>query len=154
MSDPKYYVYGNGGNQAPMKVRYKDDPLPEDLNVEAEEIAGKFGYAKLVEIVKNAKKMKRYGSAHFYLNGIEVAKFDFWFGICMRVIFAQGDIGDSYQDVKDKLSGIHGKLIPVALFMRSLVPESISTKRPFEASAKRIDKRSEGYKQKYLNGEV
>ncbi len=143
-----YHVYGTQ-TEAPMKTRYAVDPLPEDLNREAEEIAGKFGYPKLVEIVKAAKKMKRYGSAHFYLNGIEVAKFDFWFGICMRVIFAQGDIGDDYQGVKDKLHSVHGKLIPVALFMRSLVPESISTVRPHERG---INRRSADYKQDWLQG--
>jgi hypothetical protein len=70
----------------------------------------------------------------------------------MRVVFAQGDIGDKYADIQTKLRDAHGKLVPIALFMRSLVPESISTRRPYENE--RVDKRSPDYKQKYLNGEV
>src|SRR3990167_3544856 len=111
--EPKYFIYGTM-TELPMKVLYRDKPLPEDLNKEAEEVAVKFGYQKLVDIVKSAKKLKRYGSAIYLLNGIEVAKFDFWFGICMRVVFAQGDIGDSYQEVKDKMRALHGQLSPVA----------------------------------------
>ena len=146
----KFLVYGDGFSRLPMKQEYKDSPLPEDLNKEIEEIAEKFNYPKLLEIVKTAKKLKRFGAAHFFLNGIEVAKFDFWFGICMRVVYALGDIGDNYKEVQDKLKQAHGSLIPIAIFKKSYVPESISTHRPHERG---VDKRSAEYKDKWLKGE-
>jgi hypothetical protein len=151
---PKYHVYGSKPGDPPMKVKYRDIPLPEDLNQEAEEKAEKFGYPPLLEIVKEAKRRKWYGIGQFYLNGIEIANFHFWFGICMRVEFAQGDIGDKYADIKAKLTKAHGQLIPIAMFMRSLVPEAISTIRPHEDRYARPDRKSEDFKKAYLNGEV
>jgi hypothetical protein len=148
MNPPKYHVYGTK-TEPPMKVKYRVDPLPDDLNREALEIADKFGYPNLVEIVKAAKRLKRYGTAHFMLNGIEVAKFDFWFGICMRVVFVQGDIGDDYASIQKKLKQVAaGKLVPFAYFMRSRVPESISTRRPHD----RMDKRSPDFKKSWIEG--
>jgi hypothetical protein len=148
--EQKFHVYGTK-NEPPMKEKFRDAPLPEALNREAEDIARKFNYPALLEIVKAAKALKRYGTAHFYLNGIEVAKFEFWFGICMRIIFAQGDIGDKYQEIVEKLTKAHGKIVPIALFMRSLVPDSISTLRPMREGY--VDRKSPEFKEKYLKGE-
>jgi hypothetical protein len=69
----------------------------------------------------------------------------------MRVEFAQGDIGDKYANIKVKLTKAHGQLIPIAMFMRSLVPEAISTIRPHEDRYNRTDRKSEEYKKEWLN---
>lgn len=145
----RYNVYGTS-TEAPMKVRFKDAPLPEDVNREAEEKAGKLGYPKLVEVLLDARKHKRYGAAQFYLNGIEIAKFDYYFGMCTRFVIVTGDVGDSYGEITKKLKDAHGKLIPIALFMRSVVPDTISMHRPHE----RVDRRSADFKRDWINGKV
>ena len=147
----KFLVYGNGQDVLQAKVLYRDKPLPEELNIETIKIAEQFEYPKLVEMIQAAKKYKRFGSAHYYLNGIEIAKFDFWFGICMRVVYALGDIGDSYKEIYDKLKASHGQVIQFAMFKKSYVPESICTKRPHD---NRVNAKSPDYKKAYLEGKV
>jgi len=148
----KFLVYGNGQDIQQAKVLYKDKPLPEDLNSEALAIAEKFEYPKLAEMINEAKRLKRYGSAHYLLNGIEIARFDFWFGICMRVVYALGDIGDSYGEVRNKLKESHNNIIPFAIFKKSYVPESICTKRPYDRN--KINPKSADFKSAWVKGEV
>jgi len=146
----KFYLHGDGRNIPPIKILYRDDPLPVAMNIEVLDIAKKFGYQKLVDVVENAKARKRFGAAEYFINGMRLAKFDFVFGVCTRVVYSFEEVGDTYKEIKEKLSQIHGRLIPIAKFEESYVPPSLVTKRPFEV--KNGDKRNPSYKKAYLTG--
>jgi len=144
----RFYLHGDGRNIPPIKTQYRNEPLPALLNAEVIEIAKKFGYQKLLEVVENAKAKKRFGAAEFSFNGMRLAKFDFVFGVCTRVVYCFEEVGDTYAEIKEKLKKIYGQLIPIAKFEESYVPPSLVTKRPHEIR----DKKSASYKDKYLKG--
>lgn len=99
----------------------RDKPLPDDVNKLVEERSLKvFGDVALVEMLKQIRIKKNFGTAFYLINGFPVAEYEFQFGICPRFELI-GEIGVSFKEF------IGGMPNPVRslVFKRSVHNEAI-----------------------------
>ena len=129
------YCYYGDSTTPPIPQRYRNEPLPADMNADPAIMAmkeslknephGKEFIAMLAQFEKN----KWYGYVVYELNGRKVAKFHYMSGVIIRKDLFLWPDGWGYQNLKKMFKKRDGALIAFVEAMQTTMNENVKMKR-------------------------